>query len=208
MMRRGCSVLLIHFHTLSNTVARVPGKGPRNRDAADPIPAPLAADPCAVWRTATKGPPDRSGQAARGHLSPADAAHCRAARPSVAGTCACHRRSDRPGRVSNDRERHEHRRGDHDGGVEAAGRHGQGRDRRRCRAARHLSDLDHPRSGLLPLFTPRHPATRVRREEVEQAERRLPVGEMVGDAVAAAAVEDFRFPMLEYSAGHGVRDRH
>jgi tRNA uracil 4-sulfurtransferase len=51
------------------------------------------------------------------------------------------------------------------------------------------------------LFTPRHPATRARLADVLSAEQALPLDEMVASAVAAAAVEDFRFPMLELSAG-------
>jgi thiamine biosynthesis protein ThiI len=50
------------------------------------------------------------------------------------------------------------------------------------------------------LFTPRHPATRARLAEVLSAERALPLDEMIASAVAAAAVEDFRFPMLELPA--------
>jgi thiamine biosynthesis protein ThiI len=55
-----------------------------------------------------------------------------------------------------------------------------------------------PDQDCCQLFTPRHPATRVRRDEVEQAESALPVAGMVAAAVAASAVEDFRFPVLEY----------
>jgi thiamine biosynthesis protein ThiI len=55
-----------------------------------------------------------------------------------------------------------------------------------------------PDQDCCQLFTPRHPATRVRREEIDRAERALPVAEMVDGAVAAAAVEDLRFPVLEY----------
>src|SRR5439155_4365849 len=51
------------------------------------------------------------------------------------------------------------------------------------------------------LFTPRHPATRARLAEVMSAEEALPLDEIVASAVAAAALEDFRFPMLELSAG-------
>jgi tRNA uracil 4-sulfurtransferase len=51
-----------------------------------------------------------------------------------------------------------------------------------------------PDQDCCQLFTPRHPATRVRREEIERAESALPVAEMVDAAVAAAAVEEFRFP--------------
>ena len=52
------------------------------------------------------------------------------------------------------------------------------------------------------LFTPRHPATRARLADVLSAEQTLPIDEMVASAVAGAAVEDFRFPMLKLPAGH------
>jgi thiamine biosynthesis protein ThiI len=54
-----------------------------------------------------------------------------------------------------------------------------------------------PDQDCCQLFTPRHPATRVRREEVNQAEQALAIGEMVDRAVAAAVREDFRFPVLQ-----------
>ena len=61
-----------------------------------------------------------------------------------------------------------------------------------------------PDQDCCQLFTPRHPSTRVRREEVEHAERALPVAEMVDAAVAAAVVEELRFPMvLRYPAARG-----
>jgi thiamine biosynthesis protein ThiI len=47
------------------------------------------------------------------------------------------------------------------------------------------------------LFTPRHPATRARLADVLAAERALPIEAIVASAVAAAALEDFRFPMLK-----------
>lgn len=50
------------------------------------------------------------------------------------------------------------------------------------------------------LFTPKHPATRARRRDVEAAERGLPMDELVGRAVAETVVEDFRFPVVEYGA--------
>ena len=53
-----------------------------------------------------------------------------------------------------------------------------------------------PDEDCCQLFTPRHPATRARREEVELAERALPVPEMVDAAVAAAGTEDFKFPVV------------
>ena len=57
-----------------------------------------------------------------------------------------------------------------------------------------------PDQDCCTLFTPKHPATRARLADVERAEAALPVAEMVDAAVASVAVEDYRFPMLEYSA--------
>lgn len=51
-----------------------------------------------------------------------------------------------------------------------------------------------PDEDCCQLFTPRHPATRARLEQVEQAEAALPLDEMVNEAVAAAEVETFTFP--------------
>jgi thiamine biosynthesis protein ThiI len=59
-----------------------------------------------------------------------------------------------------------------------------------------------PDQDCCQLFTPRHPATRARAEDVEAAEAVLPIAAMVDAAVAAATTEDFRFPvLLEYPAG-------
>jgi thiamine biosynthesis protein ThiI len=54
-----------------------------------------------------------------------------------------------------------------------------------------------PDQDCCTLFTPRHPATRARRGEVEEAERSLPIEEIVAGAVSAAAVERFVFPVIE-----------
>jgi thiamine biosynthesis protein ThiI len=51
-----------------------------------------------------------------------------------------------------------------------------------------------PDQDCCQLFTPRHPATRARAEEIERAEAALPIGPMVDDAVAAVEVQEFRFP--------------
>ena len=59
-------------------------------------------------------------------------------------------RGDRPGRVADAREHGDDRIGGDAAGVPAAHRHGQGRDHGRGAAARHISDLDYRRSGLLP----------------------------------------------------------
>lgn len=51
-----------------------------------------------------------------------------------------------------------------------------------------------PDQDCCTLFTPRHPVTRVRLDEVARAEEGLPIDEMVSAALAAASVEDFRYP--------------
>jgi thiamine biosynthesis protein ThiI len=51
-----------------------------------------------------------------------------------------------------------------------------------------------PDQDCCTLFTPKHPSTRARRSEVERAEASLPVAEMIDRAIAAAVLEEFRFP--------------
>ena len=53
-----------------------------------------------------------------------------------------------------------------------------------------------PDQDCCQLFTPKHPSTRVRREDAERAEDALPIAAMVETAVVGAVVEDFRFPRL------------
>jgi thiamine biosynthesis protein ThiI len=55
------------------------------------------------------------------------------------------------------------------------------------------------------LFTPKHPATKARLADVEEAERALPIDEFVRQAVESAAIEDFNFPVIKYPAkgNHG-----
>jgi len=57
-----------------------------------------------------------------------------------------------------------------------------------------------PDQDCCTLFTPKHPATRVHLERVEEAERALPIEAMVAAAVAATTMEELRFPVLEYAA--------
>lgn len=45
------------------------------------------------------------------------------------------------------------------------------------------------------LFTPKHPATKARRDEIEAAERGLPIDEFVRGAVESAVAEDFSYPV-------------
>ena len=54
-----------------------------------------------------------------------------------------------------------------------------------------------PDQDCCQLFTPRHPATRARPAEIEDAERMLPAAEMVSDAVGRAVVEDYGFPVVQ-----------
>jgi thiamine biosynthesis protein ThiI len=51
-----------------------------------------------------------------------------------------------------------------------------------------------PDQDCCTLFTPRHPATKARHRDVERAEAALEINRIVGDAVASAAIEEFHFP--------------
>jgi thiamine biosynthesis protein ThiI len=53
-----------------------------------------------------------------------------------------------------------------------------------------------PDQDCCTLFTPRHPATKARAADVERAEASMPIDEIVGRAVAAAEMEQFAFPTL------------
>jgi thiamine biosynthesis protein ThiI len=54
-----------------------------------------------------------------------------------------------------------------------------------------------PDQDCCTLFTPRHPATKARTRDVARAEEALPVGELVEQAVSSAAVEEFNFPVIK-----------
>ena len=58
-----------------------------------------------------------------------------------------------------------------------------------------------PDQDCCTLFTPKHPATRARLPEIAAAESLLPVDEMVASGVAGAEVVRLQYPMLELSAG-------
>jgi tRNA uracil 4-sulfurtransferase len=58
-----------------------------------------------------------------------------------------------------------------------------------------------PDQDCCQLFTPRFPATRVTRDQVARAESPLPIDEMVRAAITSSVVEDFEFPVLKYAAG-------
>ena len=54
-----------------------------------------------------------------------------------------------------------------------------------------------PDQDCCTLFTPKHPATKAKRHEVERAEEALPVAEIVERAADAAVVEHFSFPDIK-----------
>ena len=54
-----------------------------------------------------------------------------------------------------------------------------------------------PDQDCCTLFTPRHPATRSRLSEVEAAEKALPIDQMISGATARADVVDLRYPVLK-----------
>ncbi len=66
-----------------------------------------------------------------------------------------------------------------------------------------------PDQDCCTLFTPRHPATRARLPMVERAEQALPIEEMVNATIAATVTEEFRFPtpVLEYRVAHDTIER-
>jgi thiamine biosynthesis protein ThiI len=47
------------------------------------------------------------------------------------------------------------------------------------------------------LFTPRHPETHARRGAVDEAEKSLPIGDMIAAAVSGAVVEQLSFPVVK-----------
>jgi len=51
-----------------------------------------------------------------------------------------------------------------------------------------------PDQDCCTLFTPRHPATKARSQDIERAETTLPIAEIVDRATAAATVEEYEFP--------------
>jgi thiamine biosynthesis protein ThiI len=54
-----------------------------------------------------------------------------------------------------------------------------------------------PDQDCCTLFTPKHPATRTTLAAVEEAERALDAGALIAEAIAGAEVRDFSFPMIK-----------
>jgi thiamine biosynthesis protein ThiI len=61
-----------------------------------------------------------------------------------------------------------------------------------------------PDQDCCQLFTPKHPSTRVTREQIARAEKGLPIAAMIEAAAKGAVAEDFQYPMLKYAAGRSV----
>jgi thiamine biosynthesis protein ThiI len=61
-----------------------------------------------------------------------------------------------------------------------------------------------PDQDCCQLFTPRHPATRAARDDIAAAESALPIDAMVETAVKAADVELFKYPVLELPAAREI----
>jgi hypothetical protein len=57
-----------------------------------------------------------------------------------------------------------------------------------------------PDDDCCTLFTPRYPTTRASRDVVDAAEAELDVTALVDEAVRAAVLEDFSFPVLRLAA--------
>lgn len=58
-----------------------------------------------------------------------------------------------------------------------------------------------PDQDCCTLFTPKHPATSTSIEQIERAEQALDADALVEAAIAAAAVQDFKFPMIGSKVG-------
>lgn len=58
-----------------------------------------------------------------------------------------------------------------------------------------------PDQDCCTLFTPKHPATRASMAQVEDAERALDADELIQTAIASAELRDFKFPMVGSLAG-------
>jgi thiamine biosynthesis protein ThiI len=61
-----------------------------------------------------------------------------------------------------------------------------------------------PDEDCCTLFTPRHPVTRARLEEIDAAERGLPLQDLVERALRHSIVERFTWPVVQSAAGHGA----
>ena len=186
MMRRGCSVLLIHFHSY-------PILSRASQEKVREIAALLTRyqlrsrlAPRALRRAAAAGHARRAARAASRGVPPADAAHRRAARPR-AGTRARSSREKSSGRWLRRRSRTSRTIAEATTMQVLRPLVGMDKDEITAEAARigTLTISNIPDQDCCQLFTPRHPSTRARVDEIERAEEPLPLAELVEAAVAA-----------------------
>ena len=201
MMRRGCRVLFVHFHSypiLSRASQEKARELVRDADAL-----PVLARGCCSCRSASSSsrscstvpPPLRVVIYRR--LMMRIAERSRSAPRAGAG----HRRGRRPGRVADAREPDGDQRRRDAAGAAAAHRHGQGRDHRRGAAPRHVSDLDHPRPGLLHALHAQASGDQGARRRQRSNTRRESSAAGRGDRSrrrsTVAVREDFSLPVIE-----------
>ena len=137
MMKRGCTVTFVHFHSYPILSRASQEKVARAGDAADALAAAVARVSRRVRRDPAAGRARGSRADARGRLPAADDAHCRGDRAGARRAGAGDRRRRRSGRVADAREPGGRRRGCDAADLPAADRHGQGRDHGRGDPARH-----------------------------------------------------------------------
>ena len=196
MMRRGCRVLFVHFHSYP-ILSRASQE--KARELAQLLTrfqfrsrlflVPVRRDPAA-------GRARRAAAAARGDLPPADDAH-RRARSRASNRAQALVTGDVVGQVASQTLENLTAIGERrdDAGAAAAGRHGQGRDHRRGAAARHLSRSRSSRTRTAARCSrratrrPRRKPRDVERAEADAADRR---DRRAGAVAAPRRVEHFR----------------
>ena len=170
MMRRGCRVLFVHFHSYPILSRASQEKARELARAAHAVPVRLAALPGPVRRDPAARRAGRRAAAAGRDLPPADDAHRRAiarehrAQALVTGEVVGQVASQTLENLTPINE------------VVSLpvlrplDRHGQGRDHRGGAAPRHVSDLDHSRTRTAARCSRR--ATRRRKRSADDVERR------------------------------------
>ena len=207
-MRRGCRVLLVHFHSYpilsrasQEKVRELAALLTRYQQRIAAVPGARSATSssrsCSPCR-----PPLRVVIYRRLMLRIAEAHRARAARAGALVTGEV----DRPGGVADAREPDDDRVGGDAAGLPAADRHGQGRDHRprrsgsapiRSRSSRIRTAASCSRRSI------RRPGRGWR--DVEAAERALPIDEIGATRPSRApVVEDFRFPVIRSPVDSGA----
>ncbi len=184
---------------LSDSVARVAGKGPRACGAADALSAVHAALHGGVRRDSAAGHARRPAPAARGDLPATDVADRRGDR-RIERTPAALVTGEVIGQVASQTLENMATIGSVVTLPVFRPLVGMDKDEITVEAQRLgtypisiIEDQD-----CCQLFTPKHPATKARREDIDAAERSLPIDDFVRQAVEAAVVEDFNYPVITY----------